>query len=377
MKAIAKAEERLAANETIQELVRVGVLSAKRAGELINSDKEARDILRLAVAESAGKVTAYSGTPNSRFELGKQEAQKVLKAAQEQVQRDNEQMAKEAQERTHRQSREYKAEQDYQERLATVKQAIERGITGNPLRNLVVKNIRKEEYQKAAFVLDPLIRNQQAQGTRVYAGTEVAHTPTRQASEANPLEVRRLLRWAKQKLTEGTAGQLFDTLLGHRFAQEIKDAAKSALADLRQAHEGLSGFVYVDASAYATPNGVQGCEKGAMKHRANAIPTVLAISACDTCVFKQAKADGTGVCQVYNKRLVSSVPVEHPKEYQREQIRLANGGDAERVASLFAPQYTNDFQLGKDSELDNLVVSDTPEIEKLGEVLFGGMYYEP
>jgi hypothetical protein len=180
-------------------------------------------------------------------------------------------------------------------------------------------------------------------------------------------------------MNEGFAGRDLSHLLEGRFASSVRTAATSALRVLRAQHEGLAGHVYVDVEAYASKEGTTGCEKGALRHRANQVPAVLQMPRCGSCALRMAKADGTPVCSVYNKVIIASVgqAVENPKEYQAEMIRLSNGTDADRVAAMFSNAYDPDeFQLGEDGELDNLRVADTPPNEDVGEVLFGGLELE-
>jgi hypothetical protein len=55
-------------------------------------------------------------------------------------------------------------------------------------------------------------------------------------------------------------------------------------------------------------------------------------------------------------------------------IRLADAPDHEATASLFANTYDqSEFNLGQDTELDNVVIDDMPETEAVGEYLFGGI----
>lgn len=190
-----------------------------------------------------------------------------------------------------------------------------------------------------------------------------ASTPTKTAHEA---QSDKIATWLRQKISEGSAGEELDVLLSTRFSQNILTAHSDRIASVRAEHEGLSGHAYVDASAYMT-NGIEGCDKGALIHRANQIPTLLKTSKCGSCVFNSG-----GSCQKYNKPIVASVDeiVESPKSYQQEMIRLANASDSEQTASLFVNNYdANEFNL---TASDNVSVDDAPSSEQLGDVLFGG-----
>ena len=113
--------------------------------------------------------------------------------------------------------------------------------------------------------------------------------------------------------------------------------------------------------------GTDGCDKGALIHRANQVPTILKSAKCGSCVFNTG-----GTCQKYNKIICASVEevVENKGQYQAEMIRLSNASDSERTASLFVNDYdASEFNLQQDHNVD---FSDAPSLDKVGEVLFGG-----
>jgi len=176
-------------------------------------------------------------------------------------------------------------------------------------------------------------------------------------------EVLGLVRWARMQMSEGKAGENLDLLLKARFSSGLLEVSSNMLDDVRVAHEGLSGHLYVDAAAYASPKGLTGCEKGSLKHRANQLKTVLAMDRCASCVHKNAD----GVCSLYNKRLVDTVPTPDPESYQKEAIRLANAPDNEVTASLFNP---SEFDLRAPDEVD---LDPDVTAETLSDVLFGGL----
>lgn len=183
-----------------------------------------------------------------------------------------------------------------------------------------------------------------------------------------PLEVRRLLRWASVQMSEGAAGKDLDYLLAARFAVGLRKTAAEPLTQLRKKHEGLAGHMYVDASAYASPAGTEGCEKGALIHRANQLGSLLAMDRCSTCA---SNVDGT--CQKYNKQIIASVPEKQASRYQAEMIRLANADDSERTASFFAPSYDQgEYDLQNDN-LDSIEYDHTPDVDQLGGILFEGL----
>jgi len=202
-----------------------------------------------------------------------------------------------------------------------------------------------------------------------YEGVEYsAHVSERTASFSteDPNRVK-IATWLRTKMTEGSAGEEIDQMMRARFASDLIEVNKSLIEDTRSAHEGLSGHIYVDSEAYMTDSGTVGCDKGAMTHRANQIPTILKSARCGTCVF-----NSQGTCQKYAKPLIASVNevLEDAKSYQNENIRLANGTDADRTASLFVNEYDpSEFGLSSDG---SLALNGTPSAEQLEDVLFGG-----
>ena len=107
-----------------------------------------------------------------------------------------------------------------------------------------------------------------------------ASAPTKTAHEA---QSDKIATWLRQKMSEGSAGQELDLLLSTRFSQSVLSDHKDRIASLRSEHEGISGHAYVDSEAYMT-NGTDGCDKGALIHRANQIPTLLKNAKCGVCI---------------------------------------------------------------------------------------------
>lgn len=199
--------------------------------------------------------------------------------------------------------------------------------------------------------------------TASYVGVvQKVHQPS--TVKAAPLtgEVKGLLRWARQQMSEGMAGSKLDQLISVRFSKPLVKAASSALTEIRVAHEGLAGHLYVDASAYASSEGVTGCEKGALKHRANGLKFVRAMKRCASCVHAL-----DGACQKYNKKLTYTVPVADPQQYQKESLRLADAPDEEVTASLFDP---SEYGL-HNAAFDDVSVDAALPAKGLSDVLFG------
>jgi len=177
-------------------------------------------------------------------------------------------------------------------------------------------------------------------------------------------EILGMLRWARMQMSEGLAGKELDVLLAARFSRPLIKAAAELVTEARQAHEGLAGRLYVDAAAYASTSGTTGCEKGAMKHRANALKYVLSMERCATCT-----ANVGGACQKYNKKLAEEAPVDNAKDFQKEALRLADAPDADQTAALFD---TSEYQLNTDPLTTIELDPDLPA-QTLSDVLFGGI----
>lgn len=211
--------------------------------------------------------------------------------------------------------------------------------------------------------------------TEVKEYTDKVYTqliPEKRQTKTSRLDVRRLLKWARVQMTEGVLGRDLNDLIKHRFSTTLVNAASEELVQIRNAHEGLSGQVYVDTEAYASTEGTKGCDEGAKKHRANGIKFALCMRRCGTCKFANALPDATSVCQKYNKILVDEVPVENAQQYQQEAIRLSNASDAEITASLFNSYDPSEFNLSNHA-MSTVAVDDAPEYERLSGLFFGGM----
>lgn len=390
-----------------------GLLKKEYANKLVQSSADPHDVLKIAVAMIGRKRMAaysgasnntnvpdvpideawrqlaasvalldrapsavYSGIPTSPIqEIPVEQAWAMLAAAEAVEKQVSDRIAL---------TLETRKEASLRAKASQVVGEIKRGLRGSSLLSYIRRIVAKDEVAAMSKLLDPILKKtgalSEVRSERTYEGTVYERAPTEAPKVASgPAygETERLVRWAKQMMSEGFAGKDLRKLLESRFAPSVRTAATSQIQKLLSTHEGLAGHLYVDADAYASKTGTAGCEKGALKHRANQIPTVLQMSRCGSCSLRTVREDGTSVCSLYNKRLVASAPTENPKAYQAETIRLADGTDADRVAALFENTYDpNDFQLGVEGEMDNLQVSDTPSNEELGDVFFGGMEFE-
>jgi hypothetical protein len=185
-------------------------------------------------------------------------------------------------------------------------------------------------------------------------------------------QIKKAVKWVRKVMTEGTAGNDLDQMIGGRIAVSLLESSDSLIKKVRKAHEGLSGFVYVDSEVYATESGTKGCEAGGLRHRTNTIPYVLAMPRCATCTIARKLEDGSRKCGEYNKVLLKPAKVAGPEmeKMKTANIKACNMDDAESTASLFYPSYDpNEFGLSNDV-LEGIEL-EAPENEKVLEVTFG------
>ena len=263
-----------------------------------------------------------------------------------------------------------------------VKKAVEHGLRGAALKEVITRTVHPEDVRLAGRALGPLLRetNALAEPDRTptrYAGAKyAAHVATKAASAISPNTVQSVVGWVRRAMNEGFAGNDLDALVEKRFASEVLTAAHENIAAARREHEGGAGFLYIEASAYATADGVKGCEQGALKHRANQVKTLLAIpNKCGSCVHARTHEDGTKRCALYNKVLVARDDFGATLDTMKQaNIRAANMDDQAATASLFAPSYDEgEFNL-HNASLDGFSLTAFPENDKVNEVAFGGLF---
>lgn len=262
-----------------------------------------------------------------------------------------------------------------------VKKAVEHGIRGAALKDVITRTVHPEDVRLAGKALGPMLRetNALAEPDRTptaYAGAKyAAHVAKKAASTISPNMVQSVVGWVRRAMNEGFAGNDLDALVEKRFAADVLNAARENIATTRREHEGGAGFMYIEASAYATADGVKGCEQGALKHRANQVKTLLAIpNKCGSCVHARTHADGTKRCALYNKVLVAQDDFGATFDTMKQaNIRAANMDDQATTAALFAPSYdASEFSL-HNASLDGFSLTAFPEDEKVNEVAFGGL----
>ena len=229
------------------------------------------------------------------------------------------------------------------------------------------RNGKIATYGGSVFGTAPQTRSQ----TKLSAHNE-ALAKAASAGNVRVAELRGVLRGVRQAMSEGMAGKDLTGFIKHRFASSVVKAAKGLLKEARQQHEGGAGFLYVDAEAYASPQGIQGCEKAASKHRANQIPAVAAMDRCAGCSLVRELEDGTRKCGVYNKALLEDIGGDDIAAIKASNVKQADMSDAEATASYFAPKYDpSEFGL-HNANLENIEAAPLGEVEQLSEVVFGG-----
>lgn len=276
--------------------------------------------------------------------------------------------------------------QKISKKVDVIKQAITRGVRGDDLARIIKMKLSKSDLKIASPMLQPILKETNALSlpsaqVQEYSGTKFqVHQEKRMATQTKKISreeiaIQKMARWTRQQMSEGVVGKTLTTLLRHKFAPTFLKAAKTSLSELRKQHEGLSGHLYVDAAAYASPRGTTGCDEGGLKHRSNQLKFVMAMDRCGSCKFASQTSDGSFVCQKYNKQIITELPSD-ALDYQKEMIRLADATDAEQTASLFASPYDpNEFNLSN-GNLDHFAFDQTASIETLSGVFFGGIQIE-
>jgi hypothetical protein len=382
----------------ITQWIDTGVVSNNRVRSLLTKHRDVRKVaqalfedvagVRIAQVESESRVELANGY-NSPVQVGSVVKQAALtrtsisadlEKSVRKAQTQHVALEKEATERAHSLTRAAKQDTQMRALVARVQQEVERGARGSYLRKFISKTIPQEFAESAVKLLAPtLLKTGALEDSPAEAKKYDQPVFSRAASEAVPRSVRAgqiksATKWLRKSMSEGFAGMDLDALITHRFAKSLLDAAGSEITQLRQAHEGLSGFLYVDAEVYASEAGAKGCEAGGTRHRANQIPNVRAMSRCGTCTMVRVREDGTRKCGTYNKTLVdpSDVSGAELDPIKRANIASCDMTDAEATASLFAPSYDpNEFGLDNRS-LEDVSFDNLPENAQIAEILFDG-----
>ena len=258
--------------------------------------------------------------------------------------------------------------------------AIHRGLRGEPLKGMIRQTFMARDMKAAVKALTPLIKeadafNVASKREAEYSGrvyTQAQASGTRSAGRIAG-QVRAAVKYVRKAMTEGFAGGDLDTIIAKRFASATREAAAEQIREVRAAHEGGSGFIYVDAEVYASPTGKKGCEEGSLKHRANQIKAVAEMNRCATCTLVRTLEDGTRKCGVYNKLLLADTQDPDFTPMKQANVKVANLGDYEQTQLMFmTPE--NAYSPGEYRLANNnleAVDIDFPEHEKVAEITFG------
>lgn len=268
---------------------------------------------------------------------------------------------------------EAKVQAQIQSLTQKVAKEIERGISGASLRQFIARVVPQEHAPEVLRNLGHLSAHLQdkPQEVKVYDQTQFSrHASEKGAKSVLAGQISKAANWIRRTMTEGFAGKDLDDMVSKRLSEALKKASESQVRDLRAQHEGVSGFLYVDAEAYASPAGITGCEQGALKHRANKIPSVAEMPRCASCAMVRVREDGTRKCGVYNK-VLADFAEEDLTRVRESNIRAANMSDNELTVSLFSPTYDpSEFDL-VNTNLEGISL-DLPEDQKISDVTFGG-----
>jgi hypothetical protein len=370
---------------TLARWVKAGLLAESDARRLAKSNAEPFDILKAASAlvTAVPKTADYSGMSNDNqpaATASREDVFTALRLAEKKSKSVQTLVDATVKQRKTASSHLAKKIATLQAKVDKIKAAIDRGITGKPLQAMIVRVIPPKDVKLAARMLGPVLRKtgaleEKRAGRQEYAGPAYRAVPQKVA-EVSPhaREVEAMLKWTRQAMCEGFAGNDLRDLIQTRFSATVRKEGASQLSALRKTHEGGSGFIYIEAAAYATKGGTKGCEEGALKHRANQVKHVLAMKKCRSCALANKLSDGSRVCQEYNKTLVSAsdFPSEVPS-MRKANIKAANAGDAELTASLFAPTFNPDEFGLHNGSLEDIAFEAGPQANDLGEILFGGL----
>ncbi len=399
---ITAAEARLAVDQadTTRKVVEVTEahlqqrLAAWRKAHMLD-DMQVRSILdgtaspndKLAAAVEMVTATrrgSFTGAANRGEDAAQERQERTLAAKRERRQAHSERLVALSEQRR---------QEDIQARVATVLKHIERGARGSYLRKIIAKTIPQEYASAATPMLLPTLKKTGAlrdsvakvasYGGPVFEAAQPERTSVVLTAHENALAkaasagdtsvpvIRGTLQKIRQAMSEGMAGKDLSGFIGLRFTERVLTASTDLIAEIRGRHEGVSGHLYVDAEAYASPTGSAGCEKAASKHRANQIPSVAAMDRCASCTLVRVLEDGTRKCGAYSKTLLDDITGDEIDRIKAANIRGADMNDAEVTASMFAPTYDpSEFNL-HNANLEGISETPLPEAEKMS-ILFGG-----
>lgn len=349
-------------------MVKAHLVTPEEAQSLLASNAPPRDILKAAakIALTVKKATYQGAAPVVRGEtISKKAAWAELNKAAAKW------------EASHQVVRDRLSKDRIDQKVRLIKAKINGGLKGKHLAGFIRETLTQQE----AFLASPLLKdilqktsalNPKVAQTKQYTDVKrTRHIASSPEIAVPAQEIRKASRWVRQQMTEGMAGAELSQLIQLRLDHKVRTAGEQQLTKVREQHEGVSGHLYVEAAAYASSEGTVGCEKGALRHRANELKFVLAMERCGSCVFKNAN----GTCQKYNKELIDELSPEIKNEFQ--SLNLANHAmtDHEATAAMFAvgeDAMASAIEFGLHNAALDDVSTDAPEPELLDGIFFGG-----
>jgi len=367
-------QERHNKKDTEKVIKRVGVMVKARlitpeeAQNLLDSKAPPKDILKAAakIALTVKKASYGGGAPVVKGEtISKEAAWSELRKAEAKW------------EESHKAVRERIAQDKIKSKVRLIEAQINGGMKGKRLANFIRETLSQEEAFLASPLLKPILKktsalNPKAAEVKQYEDAKFTrHVASSPEMQVPVKEIRKAARWVRQQMTEGVAGPELDQLIQLRLDHKVVKAGSDQIAKVRDQHEGVSGHLYVEAAAYASPEGTAGCEKGALRHRSNGLKFVMAMDRCASCVFKNADS----VCQKYNKQLIDELSPEIKSEFQRMNMAAHHMSEQEETAAMFAvgeQAMTAASEFGLHNAALDDVATEAPEHETIDGIFFGG-----
>ena len=353
--------------QKLGQMVKANLLTDAEAKALCGAKASPHAILKAAAQIAlVVKTGAYSGgQPAVRGQkISKKAAWEGLRSAEVKTQADLEMRRRDTAEALH-------------QKVRMIQAQVNGGLKGRRLGILIRETFTQAEAVAASGILGPFLKktgalNPKASKVKKYADTTFTrHVATSPQIDVPVTEIRKAARWVRQQMTEGFAGPELDQLIQLRLTAKVASAAGARIGAERKEHEGLAGHVYVDAGAYASAEGVTGCDQGSLKHRANGLKFVRAMDRCDGCVFKNAD----GVCQKYNKTVLDEIPADFAEMARAKHMAAHHMSDQEQTAAMFAvgmEAATAADQFGLHNGALDAVNTEAPAHEALDGIFFGG-----
>jgi hypothetical protein len=349
-------------------MVKAQLVTPEEAKTLLESKAPPKDILKAAAkiamtvkkASYGGHVPAVKGQT-----ISKEAAWSELRTAEALWQESHKEVEKRI------------AQDKIKSKVRLIEAQINGGMKGKRLASFIRETLTREEAFLASPLLTPILKktsalNPKAAEVKQYEDAKFTrHVASSPDIQVPAKEIRKAARWVRQQMNEGVAGAELDQLVQLRLDHRVVKAGAEQIAQLRKEHEGVAGHFYVEAAAYATPEGTAGCEQGALRHRANGLKFVMAMDRCASCVFKNAD----NVCQKYNKELIDELAPDLKSDLQRMNLASHGRTDQEDTAALFAvgeQAMTAAQEFGLHNAALDDVETEAPSHESIDGIFFGG-----